>query len=488
MQKTTKTYNLFLGFGLLFLFLITKKVNAQIVIGKPSLGFSQACAGESFNSYYASFAFSPENQLASNNQFSVELSDSAGDFTDSQIITISNTGSVTVSPHTINFSLPEDTAGENYKIRIRSSAPEAVSQPSNGFPAYYKIQDDPFTINNLEETGSYCFGGDFLLTVDNPGIDDNDSPLNYDSLTINWFKETGPTTDEYITTSPSFSVTEEGTYFARTNYGSCTSNSVSNKVIVTQRTSGDLETTITSSLGNPFCPMQDETTTLSTSTGDTYQWYKDGDIIDEATEQTYEAIDSGLYSVKVSTGGCNANGQIELVSQLFTASIDALETNEIIGDETLLVTVTEEASDPIFEWYLNDEIIEGETNSNYTIDTEGDYKVVIYETEGCTNFITFEFEVTRGIDLFPNVEKIPNVVSPNGDSINDKWIIPVSYVTGTNTNVIILDSRGKKVLETDNYLNDWPDNSLIPATINQVFYYILSNNNETKKGSITVIK
>ena len=42
-----------------FAFLISIKANAQIVIGTPSLGFSQACASESFNTYYATFTFSP---------------------------------------------------------------------------------------------------------------------------------------------------------------------------------------------------------------------------------------------------------------------------------------------------------------------------------------------------------------------------------------------------------------------------------------------
>ena len=49
-------------FFLVALFSI-ENINAQIVIGTPSLGFSQACAGPSFNTYNVTFTFSPETSL-----------------------------------------------------------------------------------------------------------------------------------------------------------------------------------------------------------------------------------------------------------------------------------------------------------------------------------------------------------------------------------------------------------------------------------------
>ena len=81
------------------------------------------------------------------------------------------------------------------------------------------------------------------------------------------------------------------------------------------------------------------------------------------------------------------------------------------------------------------------------------------------------------------------MISPNGDSINDTWVIPPQYVSGTNTEVTIMTNQGKVVLKTNNYLNNWPENQLNTTNINQVFYYIIkTSDNKTKKGSITVIK
>ena len=484
MYKITFACKLFFGIGF-FVFGIHKQTNAQIVIATPNLGFSQACANSSFNNYSTTFAFSPESNLNSSNQFTIELSDANGDFTDATIVFTSNPGAVSTSPATLNFSLPNTTAGENYRMRIKSSSPAATSSNSVSFAAYFKLQDTPFTINNLVSTGAYCSGGSYLLAIDNPGTGSNDSPLNYPSLTFNWYKETGPTTAVFVSEGPTLSVSNEGTYFVETNYGTCTSDSYSNRVTISEVASGEGEAGISSSLGNPFCPSHGSTT-LSTIGGNSYQWFKDGVSISGATNQMYQASESGTYAVQVDLGDCFASGSIELESELFDAEINVSEFNTIPEGETLTVMVTTTANNPTYEWYLNNVLITNATEDNYNVTELGSYKVIVTETTGCNGSREFLFEVN---EPFPDVEKIPNVISPNSDGINDSWILPTKYVSGTNTTVMIMNNYGKVVLQTNNYLNNWPENDLNLTSINQVFYYVIkTSDNQTRKGSITVIK
>jgi len=462
----------------------SQKITAQIVIGAPNIGFSQACASEAFNTYNVTFTFSPESALSSTNQFIIELSDSSGSFSNSTVVYTSAQGSVTTSPATLSFSLPNDTGGEAYKLRIKSTAPVATSTGSVSFAAYYKIQDEPFSINNLISTGIYCAGGSYLLTIDNPGTGSNDSPLQYPSLTFNWYKETSPTTSVFVASGSSLSVTDPGTYFVETNYGTCTSNSYSNRVTISEATTSST-TSINSSLGNPYCASEGATT-LSTINGNSYQWYKDGVSISGASSQTYVTDLAGTYTVTIDLGDCVTNATIDLETNGFNSSIDVSDNNILLPGETLVATVTTDASNPEFEWYLNDVLIAAETGNSYEATQTGSYRVVINQTTGCITSNEFLFTIT---EPYPDVPNIPNLISPNGDGINDTWVIPQQYVTGTNTEVIIMSSRGEIVLKTNDYQNNWPENQINFKDVNPVYYYIITpQNSKIRKGSITVVK
>lgn len=487
MRKTTTLKRYFFILGI-FVLLLSGQLNAQMVIGTPTLKYTRACASASFNTYDVSFVFSPESELTATNQFIVEMSDASGDFTDATVVFTSEAGAITTSPATITFSIPETTAGEGYRLKIKSTEPAKSSSSSAAFPAYYKLQDSPFTINNLVSTGAFCTGGSYKLTIDNPGQGSNNSPLQYPSLTYKWYKEITPTSSVYVGDGNSLTVSQPGTYFVKTNYGTCTSNSYSNRVKISEVSSGEAAATIVSNLGNPFCPTEGMTT-LSTISGNSYQWFKDGVAIEDATNQMYETNISATYSVQVDLGSCTASGTIELETIGFESTIDVDDENTLEDGESLWATVTTDANNPEFEWYLNEELISGAQNNSYEATAFGEYKVIVSQTTGCQVSEEFLFTVRKAMEPFPEVENIPNLISPNGDGVNDTWVIPKKYVSGTNTEVIIMTSQGKVVLQTNEYMNNWPENTLELNSINQVFYYvIIPQDQPTRKGSITVVK
>ncbi|WP_229736608.1 T9SS type B sorting domain-containing protein [Bizionia arctica] len=470
-----------------FVLIYNQNLKAQIGIGAPNLGFTQACANEMFDTYYVSFVFSPESGLGAGNQFNIELSDASGDFSNATVITPLTGGSSTTSPVTLSFLLPTDTAGESYRLRIKSTAPAATSSGSPTFAAYYKVQDSPFSINNLISTAAYCAGSSYLLTIDNPGTGLNDSPLNYPNLTFKWYRETSPTTSVFVEDGETLLVSNPGTYFVKTNYGTCTSDSFSNRVTVSQSTSGSTSD-IVSSLGNPFCPSGGPTT-LTTNTGNSYQWFLDGDAISGATNQSYETNVSGTFSVSIDLGSCTTTATIDLISEGFTSSINVDDVNTLELGDTLYVLVSTTAINPEFQWYLNNAIIPGAIEDFYDATEYGTYKVTISQTTGCVFSDEFLFEIEAPVDPFPSVAEIPNLISPNGDGINDTWVIPNIYVSGTNTEVLIMDSYGKISLKTTDYQNNWPINEIDFKSVNPVYYYVITTpDNETKKGSITIVK
>jgi len=151
-----------------------------------------------------------------------------------------------------------------------------------------------------------------------------------------------------------------------------------------------------------------------------------------------------------------------------------------------LVTITTTANTPEYVWYLNNTVISGANQNSYEATEIGVYKVIVAQTVGCNATKEFEFVISNP---FPDVSNIPNLISPNGDNINDTWMLPQAYISGTNTEIIIMDATGNVVLKTNDYRNNWPQNELNFKNINPVYYYVITTqNNNIRKGSITIVK
>ncbi|SHG00306.1 gliding motility-associated C-terminal domain-containing protein [Flavobacterium segetis] len=472
--------------GILFCILLVLPaitfVRAQVAINKPALGFTQLCANPDFNTFEINFSFSPAGSLDSSNKFVIEMSDPSGNFVTPIVLNFTEKTAVsTPTSRTLIFSVPTTTGGENYKLRVKTTAPAAVSPVSNSFAAYYKIQDSQFSINNFKATATYCTGGSYLLTIDNPGTGTNDSPLKYPSLTYKWFKE--PSLSP-IANTPTLTVTSPGRYYVETNYGTCTSDSYSNRVTVGE--SSGLSATITSSKGNLFCAA-DGPTTLSTQAANSYQWFKNSTLIVGATSQQYQATDEGQYSVKVDYGGCSSTAVIQIDTVRFNSSLNVDSSTTINEGESKSILVTTDAVSPTFNWYLNNNIIASAVSNTLIVTDKGLYSVIITQSTACASTKKLDFEIKFSSD--PNVTLIPNLISPNNDGVNDTWILPQQYGNGTNTQITILNSRGEVALQTTNYQNNWPENEIDFSSINPIYYYVITTqDNKIKKGSITVVK
>lgn len=129
-------------------------------------------------------------------------------------------------------------------------------------------------------------------------------------------------------------------------------------------------------------------------------------------------------------------------------------------------------------WLSDNEILQPVTKAEDDIT----YKLTVTGEGGCSRFD----EVFVKLLLKP---VIPNAFSPNGDAINDTWIIRYldSYPGAT---VQIFDRYGKRILMSTGYNNPW-DGTIggkpVPAG---VYYYIVDPKNglKTISGSVTLIR
>ena len=84
----------------------------------------------------------------------------------------------------------------------------------------------------------------------------------------------------------------------------------------------------------------------------------------------------------------------------------------------------------------------GETSSGITVRASGSYSVTVTSQQGCSKQFTvpIRFETLS----------IPNTFSPNGDGINDYWVIP-ELINYPNAYVIIVNRDGQTVFESKSF-------------------------------------
>ncbi|MBW6490864.1 MAG: gliding motility-associated C-terminal domain-containing protein [Lentimicrobium sp.] len=116
--------------------------------------------------------------------------------------------------------------------------------------------------------------------------------------------------------------------------------------------------------------------------------------------------------------------------------------------------------------------------------------------QGCDTTILYSLPVSEA-RLF-----IPNVFTPNGDNINDVFVIAKFNDGGSSSGsnyipinfefirleLIVLNRSGRKVYDNDNYKNNWDGGNLPEGT----YFYRLNTfgyfKNETYKGAVTILR
>jgi len=81
--------------------------------------------------------------------------------------------------------------------------------------------------------------------------------------------------------------------------------------------------------------------------------------------------------------------------------------------------------------------------------------------------------------------KIPNVFTPNGDGVNDYFVI-VNIETCSSTQLKICDRNGRVVFETNNYHNEWDGHGLLDGVYFYSFIYHRGEGGGVKQGSVTI--
>jgi gliding motility-associated-like protein len=305
---------------------------------------------------------------------------------------------------------------------------------------------------------SYCVGDNATLSVD--AIPDP-------TITVNWYRD-NVLLPEF---SGDFSIMTNvsGTYTAAVVGNAVDANgnvcsSLSSPVVIGFNPAQVIN--IQQTANNGLCDGQTVTLKAIYTTG-TIQW-STGETTDEINVTT-----SGTYTVTLTTpSGCTASSS-QTVAFLPLPVLNVRDT-AVCFYKQQTATLT---APPGFAQYTWNNQGSGPT---YTATQPGTVTLTVTDANGCQ--ATQKIQVA---DLCPEVE-IPNTFTPNGDNVNDTWVIQGLDGTGS---VKIFNRYGTLLYKNTGYYTPWDgtyNGKKVPAG---VYYYIITTKSGAKKysGSVTIL-
>ncbi|RYY46708.1 MAG: T9SS type B sorting domain-containing protein, partial [Chitinophagaceae bacterium] len=195
---------------------------------------------------------------------------------------------------------------------------------------------------------------------------------------------------------------------------------------------------------------------------------------------------AGSYNVRhfiTNSFGCNSDTAVQPVKVYAIPTVNAGPDMFVLEGGTGTLEPTYTGEDNIYLWspsdYLNSTTIARPVTKPLMDIT---YRITVSNPGGCSSFDEVFIKLLKG----PN---IPNTFSPNGDGINDKWII--EYLdTYPNCRVLVFTRTGQKVFESRGYKIPWNGSLNGKGLPLDTYYYIIEPENGRKPvtGYVTIIK
>lgn len=211
------------------------------------------------------------------------------------------------------------------------------------------------------------------------------------------------------------------------------------------------------------------------------------------------AYGTATITVTVKDNGGVENGGVDTYTRSFVITVNPLpvitiqanlgnisgNSTEVSKGETVALTAT---GGNTYSWSPSRSILNNTANISTIMvrPTETTtYTVTVTNANGCTETSTFTVKV---LDDLVKI-KATNILSPNGDGYNDKWIIENIDVY-PNNEVKIFDKSGRQIYSKRGYDNSW-DGTLNGTGLSEgTYYYVIDfgNNRPKFKGFITIVK
>ncbi|TKC06593.1 T9SS type B sorting domain-containing protein [Pedobacter polaris] len=198
-------------------------------------------------------------------------------------------------------------------------------------------------------------------------------------------------------------------------------------------------------------------------------------------------IGSFVYNL-VSISDANTS---QTIAGSATVTINALPTITLISNSIALISkgtnvILSASGGVAYNWSPSTDVVAGQGTATLTVRPKQttNYVVTVTNASGCTNSQSITIQVEDDYKIKPL-----NILTPNGDGKNDKFVIEnIDYYP--NNTLKIFDRSGRTVYTKKGYANEWDGTLNGSPLVSDTYYYILDfgTNISQFKGFITLIR
>lgn len=228
----------------------------------------------------------------------------------------------------------------------------------------------------------------------------------------------------------------------------------------------------------------------SNGTGTAFAWSPAGGLsASNVANPTATVNSNAAYTVTASLNGCVRTRTVNINIKPNPVISAGPDKTIVEGDDTQL-TGSSPANTTTVTWTPTNTITSGATTNTPVVKpaTTTTYLMTVINADGCTS--TDNAQVT----VLPWCLKVMDAFTPNGDGMNDKWLVTNNGgLCATNVYVKVFNRYGNEVYVNNNYQNNWdgtyngkpiPDGTYYYA----ITYKLFNGKTVLLRGDVTILR
>jgi len=232
------------------------------------------------------------------------------------------------------------------------------------------------------------------------------------------------------------------------------------------------------------CRRSEVTLNAGGSDYGTYEWSPKNSL-DDYKSATPKAtpIATTTYILKAKNNACYSFDTmvvyvVDTPSAKFTIAVDTCERTIALQNNTI-------GTDSVF-WNFGDTNYSTEANPIHKYKTAGNYTVKLIANRNTECIDSVEVNLVFPSDA--EIKDIPNVFTPNGDNVNDKFVIAEGNVACNIESLYIYNRWGKLVYkQTGKNIQPWDGKHNGQALPAETYFYYIEGKGIKKTGTIAIV-